>query len=182
MKEFVYLIENHADLHNVCWDEPLGWESGHVFHIETIVPVKIFSQTEFFLCLHVRVWSLLCTPQARENGEKHKSQRCFINTTFIGLPTHVYRLLTIRLYTVAPPPPPPIILAKLTPSWSSRRLSKGAFGSGSHLMTHVWSRSTATVEESVRGLIPTHPVNIPCGRKPEYPEKSHDFRQSVDGL
>ncbi len=27
---------------------------------------------------------------------------------------------------------------------------------------------------------PTHPVNIPCGRKPEYPEKTDDFRQSVD--
>jgi hypothetical protein len=26
----------------------------------------------------------------------------------------------------------------------------------------------------------THPVNFPCGRKPEYPEKTHDFRQSVD--
>jgi hypothetical protein len=25
-----------------------------------------------------------------------------------------------------------------------------------------------------------HPVNFPCGRKPEYPEKTHDFRQSVD--
>ena len=25
------------------------------------------------------------------------------------------------------------------------------------------------MEGSVRGLIPTHPVNIPCGRKPEYP-------------
>ena len=25
-----------------------------------------------------------------------------------------------------------------------------------------------------------HPVNIPCGRKPEYPQKTHDFRQSVD--
>ena len=24
------------------------------------------------------------------------------------------------------------------------------------------------------------PVNFPCGRKPEYPEKTHDFRQSVD--
>ena len=32
------------------------------------------------------------------------------------------------------------------------------------------------------GLIPTHPVNIPCGRKPEHPEKTHDFRQSVDRL
>ena len=29
-------------------------------------------------------------------------------------------------------------------------------------------------------LKPTHPVNFPCGRKPEYPEKTHDFRQSVD--
>jgi hypothetical protein len=28
----------------------------------------------------------------------------------------------------------------------------------------------------------THPVNIPCGRKPEYPGKTHDFRQSVDFL
>ncbi len=26
----------------------------------------------------------------------------------------------------------------------------------------------------------THPVNFPCGRKPEYPEKTHDFPQSVD--
>ena len=26
----------------------------------------------------------------------------------------------------------------------------------------------------------SHPVNFPCGRKPEYPEKTHDFRQSVD--
>jgi hypothetical protein len=25
-------------------------------------------------------------------------------------------------------------------------------------------------------------VPIPCGRKPEYPEKTHDFRQTVDGL
>jgi hypothetical protein len=33
-------------------------------------------------------------------------------------------------------------------TWSSQRLSKGAYGS--HPMTHVWSRSTATVEGSVR--------------------------------
>jgi hypothetical protein len=26
----------------------------------------------------------------------------------------------------------------------------------------------------------THPVNFPRGRKPEYPGKTHDFRQSVD--
>jgi hypothetical protein len=26
----------------------------------------------------------------------------------------------------------------------------------------------------------THPVSFPCGRKPEYPEETHDFRQSVD--
>ena len=26
----------------------------------------------------------------------------------------------------------------------------------------------------------THPVNFPCGRKPEYPEETHDSRQSVD--
>ena len=27
-----------------------------------------------------------------------------------------------------------------------------------------------------------HPVNFPRGRKPEHPEKTHDFRQSVDRL
>jgi hypothetical protein len=27
-----------------------------------------------------------------------------------------------------------------------------------------------------------HPVNFPCGRKPERPKKTHDFRQSVDWL
>ena len=26
----------------------------------------------------------------------------------------------------------------------------------------------------------SHPVNIPSGRKPEYPKKTHDFRQGVD--
>jgi hypothetical protein len=26
----------------------------------------------------------------------------------------------------------------------------------------------------------THPVNFPCRRKPEYPEETHDFRQSID--
>jgi hypothetical protein len=26
----------------------------------------------------------------------------------------------------------------------------------------------------------THSVNFPCGRKPEYPEETHDFRQSVN--
>ena len=27
---------------------------------------------------------------------------------------------------------------------------------------------------------PNYSVNIPCGKKPEYPEKTHDVRQSVD--
>jgi hypothetical protein len=27
-----------------------------------------------------------------------------------------------------------------------------------------------------------YPVNFPCGRKPQHPEKSHDFRQGVDWL
>ena len=31
-------------------------------------------------------------------------------------------------------------------------------------------------------FILTHPVNFPCGRKPGHPEKTHDFRQSVDRL
>jgi hypothetical protein len=28
----------------------------------------------------------------------------------------------------------------------------------------------------------THSVKLPCGKKPERPEKTHDFRQSVDRL
>jgi hypothetical protein len=59
-------------------------------------------------------------------------------------------------------------------TWSSQRLTKDT--SGSHLMTHVLSRNTVTVKGWVRGLIPTHPVNISCWRKPEYPAKSHEFR------
>jgi hypothetical protein len=31
-------------------------------------------------------------------------------------------------------------------------------------------------------FILTHPVNVPCGRKPEHPEKTRGFRQGVDGL
>jgi hypothetical protein len=31
-------------------------------------------------------------------------------------------------------------------------------------------------------VILTHPVNFPCGKKPERPEKTHEFRQSVDRL
>ena len=27
---------------------------------------------------------------------------------------------------------------------------------------------------------PNYPVNFPCGWKPEYPEKTYSFRQSVD--
>ena len=41
------------------------------------------------------------------------------------------------------------------------------------------SRSTATMEEPVRVNL-THPVNIPCAGKPEYLEKTRDFRQSID--
>ena len=33
---------------------------------------------------------------------------------------------------------------------------------------------------TVGPLCLTHPVNFPCGRKPEYPEETHDLRQSVD--
>ena len=33
---------------------------------------------------------------------------------------------------------------------------------------------------SVSQFLWAHPVNFPCSRKPEYPKKTHDFRQSVD--
>ena len=32
------------------------------------------------------------------------------------------------------------------------------------------------------GLYCSHPVNFRYGKKPEYPEKTHDFRESVDIL
>ena len=31
-------------------------------------------------------------------------------------------------------------------------------------------------------FILTHPDNFPCGKKPEHPEKTHDFWQSFDRL
>jgi hypothetical protein len=31
-------------------------------------------------------------------------------------------------------------------------------------------------------ILTHHPANLHCGRKPEHPEKTHDFRQSVDRL
>ena len=40
-----------------------------------------------------------------------------------------------------------------------------------------------TIHNSVSQLLwacKTHPVNIPCGKKPEYSEKTNYFRQSVD--
>ena len=46
--------------------------------------------------------------------------------------------------------------------------------SSSHLVTQVWSRNTATVEGLVLGLVLTHPIDTPCGRKPVYPEKTYN--------
>jgi hypothetical protein len=34
----------------------------------------------------------------------------------------------------------------------------------------------------VHWFILTHPANLPCGRKPEHLEETHDFRQSFDRL
>ena len=52
----------------------------------------------------------------------------------------------------------------------------------------VWSSSLTTersygereVSSSQLGLIPTQPANIPCVRKPEYPEKTDEFWWSID--
>jgi hypothetical protein len=49
-----------------------------------------------------------------------------------------------------------------------------------HHMTHICLITEHSYGRGSLGLIPTHPINFPCGRKPEYPEKTHDFRQSVD--
>ena len=52
-----------------------------------------------------------------------------------------------------------------------------AQGQGHHnsVSQLLWARSTYPCGPAV-----PIPVNFPCGRKPEYPEKTHDFRQSVD--
>ena len=50
----------------------------------------------------------------------------------------------------------------------------------------LWSLATGAGSPQEREPITvgpyylSHPVNSPCGREPEYPEKTHDFRQSVD--
>jgi hypothetical protein len=41
---------------------------------------------------------------------------------------------------------------------------------------HVFSSTFLTV------FILTHPVNFPCGRKLERPEKTHNVRQSVESV
>jgi hypothetical protein len=61
-------------------------------------------------------------------------------------------------------------------TWS--RLSKVAPATtlyDSCLIMELWWKNKV-------GLIPTHPFGIPCGRKQEYPENTHDCRQSVDRL
>jgi hypothetical protein len=40
--------------------------------------------------------------------------------------------------------------------------------------------TTIMILLSLTVFIVTHPVNFPCGRKPEQPEKTHDFRQNAD--
>jgi hypothetical protein len=67
-------------------------------------------------------------------------------------------------------------------TWYSRRLTIRAPMAATLWIMSGHGAHAATVEGSVMELIPTHPVNIPFGRKPEYPEKTHDFRQSVDWL
>jgi hypothetical protein len=44
----------------------------------------------------------------------------------------------------------------------------------------LWGDFTFCAWMTLIGHRITHPVNFPCGRKPEYPEETHDFRQSVD--
>jgi hypothetical protein len=49
-------------------------------------------------------------------------------------------------------------------------------------MTHVRSRSTAPImsdqgtQMRYSGIFSDPPLHIPCGKKPVYPEKRHDFR------
>ena len=45
------------------------------------------------------------------------------------------------------------------------------------LLTGFWSER---FESQSYLYNPNYPINIPCGKKPEYPEKTHDFRQRVD--
>ena len=47
-----------------------------------------------------------------------------------------------------------------------------------YLFIYLPYKSTFSTEHY--RLYLTHPVNFPCGRKPEYPEKTHDLPQSID--
>ena len=62
---------------------------------------------------------------------------------------------------------------------------KSMTGSKSHILFYLALPTRAGSPQqhmpiTVGPFCLTHPVNFPCGRKPEYPEETHDFRQSVD--
>ena len=48
------------------------------------------------------------------------------------------------------------------------------------LLRHKNRVTTTAYADAVGPYHLNHHVNFPCGRKPEYPEKTHDLRQSVD--
>jgi hypothetical protein len=62
--------------------------------------------------------------------------------------------------------------------WTSNR----QFENKMDLPLEKVSKITCSAPTIIFTTIVIFSVNFPCGRKPEYPEKTHDFRQSVDWL
>jgi hypothetical protein len=79
------------------------------------------------------------------------------------------------------------MLISLTCSWELSWITKDAAQPDrvegflrAPLAATLWLMSNHGAQLRWKGQLgantPTHPVNIPCWRKPEYPEKTHDFR------
>jgi hypothetical protein len=77
------------------------------------------------------------------------------------------------------------VIIRLTPHWD---FSVTDYVVGYHAYAHVpYLALTIYLYNNcditfLTVFILTHPVNSPCGRKPERPDKTHDFRQSVDWI
>ena len=71
--------------------------------------------------------------------------------------------------------------------WTSRRLTKGPQAAAIQpipnlpiILNYLYLQFFLIIFLTINPI--THSINFPCGRKPENPDKTHDFRQSVNKL
>jgi hypothetical protein len=67
-----------------------------------------------------------------------------------------------------------LILSSSIPAFKLNKLSVAGF-----FPRYPANPVSGRIEKSLSAV---QPYNFPCGRKPKHPEKTHDFRQSVDRL